>query len=301
MNRSESSNTGEDNLLASTLRRKFGKKTVGGAAIVLLVGAYSFIQPTLNARLGWNLPALRQDSGGRVVADSAKANNRTNTVATKSGSPAKNSRPASDAKTGGENSKSPQAKPKPSGDAASTTKSNTPAAPNKKSGPLADRLRPTQQQKANGTRGSPTTSPVEDKNLRYGLLRDIGRDRYMSPAGLQYGPGSQEGHRLEHLRRHTKDIPNRKGSHGVFDGDMEGALKTIDAAYERAKKGQQRSSAMAIGRSIQSIWENASDSSVVNRENESVTQWHVASKSSSKGPTWSRHILCSNDFATRFF
>jgi hypothetical protein len=74
--------------------------------------------------------------------------------------------------------------------------------------------------------------------LLHGSLKEVSPQRYLSPAGLLYSPGSQEGHRLEHLRRHTVDDPGRPGSHGVFDGEMPGALQTIDRAYDRAKQGQ---------------------------------------------------------------
>ncbi|EMI21594.1 hypothetical protein RMSM_01481 [Rhodopirellula maiorica SM1] len=108
---------------------------------------------------------------------------------------------------------------------------------------------------------SQTTSASEsqfdsasESELKYGLLREVSEDRYLSPAGLQYTPGSAEGHRLEHLRRHTKDDPSRPGSHGVFDGDMEGALKTIDQAYVKAKQGTKTPSVSMTGElSIPSI------------------------------------------------
>ncbi len=225
MNRTEPSEADEDNGSSSARPKKLGKKTAGGVAVLVLLGAYSVAQPLLNQRLGWNLPALRQDANGQIVADNPGKDDpgtvdRAGSVATKQNkqnAPTKSSQPTSDRQAQPPTNKQPSAKTK--------------------SGPLADRLRPNSPQDINSTRGSPQP-PKPAEELRYGLLRDIGGQRYLSPAGLQYGRGSQEGHRLEHLRRHTKDIPNRKGSHGVFDGEMEGALKTIDAAYQRAKRGQ---------------------------------------------------------------
>lgn len=106
----------------------------------------------------------------------------------------------------------------------------------------------------------PTIAPETDSdsdsdsgNLRYGLLREVSRDRFLSPAGLLYTPGSAEGHRLEHLRRHTVDDPGRAGSHGVFDGDMEGALAVIDRAYERAKKNQRTTVSEEDGRTVYTV------------------------------------------------
>ncbi len=52
-------------------------------------------------------------------------------------------------------------------------------------------------------------SPAAQSNdLLYGLLKETGRQRYVSPEGLQYNPGSEEGHRLKHLERHLKDQPD---------------------------------------------------------------------------------------------
>lgn len=96
----------------------------------------------------------------------------------------------------------------------------------------------------------PTNSDRSDSELQYGLLREVSRDRFLSPAGLLYTPGSAEGHRLKHLRRHVEDDPNRPGRHGVFDGGMEGALVTIDRAYERAKKNQKTTTTQDDGRTI---------------------------------------------------
>ncbi len=94
---------------------------------------------------------------------------------------------------------------------------------------------------------------ASEPELKYGLLREVSTDRYLSPAGLQYTPGSAEGHRLEHLRRHIKDHPSRPGSHGVFDGDMEGALKTIDRAYLKAKQGTKTTTRVDDGRTIYTV------------------------------------------------
>ena len=76
-----------------------------------------------------------------------------------------------------------------------------------------------------------------DAGKVHGFLTEIGRNRFESPAGLIYGPGSEEGHRLKHIERHLEDQPNRPGSHGVFDGDMKAFLMAIDDAYLRAKRG----------------------------------------------------------------
>ena len=80
-------------------------------------------------------------------------------------------------------------------------------------------------------------SDENDLDPLFGFLTDLGRNRYESPAGLVYGPGSEEGHRIKHIARHLEDQPARPGSHGVFKGGMRAFLVAIDDAYTRAKKG----------------------------------------------------------------
>jgi hypothetical protein len=70
-----------------------------------------------------------------------------------------------------------------------------------------------------------------------GGLRDVGHGVYESPAGLRYRPGSEEGHRLEHVLRHAEDDPDRPGPHGVFDGDQAAIVAVLDEAYRKAQAG----------------------------------------------------------------
>jgi hypothetical protein len=78
-------------------------------------------------------------------------------------------------------------------------------------------------------------SKTAENDYKYRILKPVGKDRYESPAGLIYAPGSEEGHRLAHIERHLQDQPQRPGSHGVFDGDMASFLVAIDDAYKRAR------------------------------------------------------------------
>lgn len=87
------------------------------------------------------------------------------------------------------------------------------------------------------TQPKPVPSKPAPSSLEFNFLEEVGRNRFQSPAGLMYVPGSEEGHRLKHLERHLEDQPNRPGSHGVFQGDMEQVLHWIDEAYTIAKKG----------------------------------------------------------------
>lgn len=199
-------------------RRSLGNKSkVGGIAVIVLVGIYSFAAPQLNARFGWNLPQIRTDAQGNVrLADSPRDESKSNSVRDESAK----------VSSGGQES---------TGQDRSVTSEST----SFKSPPSGTSTR--------------DSDGAADEELLYGLLREISRDRFVSPAGLLYTPGSAEGHRLEHLRRHTADDPGRPGPHGVFDGDMEGALATIDRAYERAKKGQRTTKKVDDGRTIYTV------------------------------------------------
>ncbi|MCA9007401.1 MAG: hypothetical protein KDA70_19170, partial [Planctomycetaceae bacterium] len=72
-----------------------------------------------------------------------------------------------------------------------------------------------------------------------GQLRDLGGKVWESAAGLKYGPGSQEKHRLLHVMKHAEDEPDRPGKHGVFAGDgvRKNVLALIDEAYIKALAG----------------------------------------------------------------
>lgn len=69
-----------------------------------------------------------------------------------------------------------------------------------------------------------------------GQLKQRANGEMVSYAGLRYTKGSLEGHRLDHLRRHDNDIPNRDGPHGVFDGDERRMLAIVDEAYWLVKQ-----------------------------------------------------------------
>lgn len=98
---------------------------------------------------------------------------------------------------------------------------------------------PANKQRETKSSTTPTLGSEKTKStsspLKYGILKSIGKDRYESPAGLVYVPGSEEGHRLQHIERHLSDDPNRPGSHGVFEGTMEQFLIAIDDTYRRAR------------------------------------------------------------------
>ena len=66
-----------------------------------------------------------------------------------------------------------------------------------------------------------------------------GGEPYRSPAGLVYTRGSAQGHRLRHVLEHAADVPDRPGSHGVFQSnDLSEIVALIDEAYERSRQGR---------------------------------------------------------------
>ncbi|MGI9474379.1 MAG: hypothetical protein ACR2NZ_22750 [Rubripirellula sp.] len=256
------------------------KSKMGGIALALILAAYSFAAPELNTRFGWNLPQIRGDSTSHVSREDASGNGADHDSGKLVG-PVGESRTAEirDAatKSGQKNADSSASDTDPvvnarSGTDQGSVRTNETRSP----GPLAGRMNSTSQSQRgpptgrdadsatnasavsrNNTRGSSNATEERSSggqdDLSYGLLREISADRFMSPAGLLYTPGSAEGHRLEHLRRHTKNDPGRPGSHGVFDGGMEGALTAIDQAYDRAKKGQRTTKKTDQGRTIYTV------------------------------------------------
>ena len=86
------------------------------------------------------------------------------------------------------------------------------------------------------------------------LLEPIGRNRYRSPAGIVYGPGSAHGHRFDHLMAHTRNEPDRVGSHGVFSpGDAETVVALLDEAYKLAESGSAEKTSFDEGRTTYTV------------------------------------------------
>ncbi len=86
------------------------------------------------------------------------------------------------------------------------------------------------------TTSSATKFPQTESEQPLGKLREIRNNVFESTAGLRYVPGSADSHRLRHVMQHAKDDPS-KAVHGVFDGDRDKILATIDEAYLKALKG----------------------------------------------------------------
>ena len=78
---------------------------------------------------------------------------------------------------------------------------------------------------------------TKDKHPDAFGLRAIGRDAWLSPAGLEYRGRDPDGlTRLEHVQRHFQDLPDRDGPHGVFDADGNDALAIIDEAWQKIQR-----------------------------------------------------------------
>lgn len=168
--------------------------------ILALVIAYVVLQPRLNQWFGWSLPSVASLDGDGKPTKSTASNKTPDKTSSEEPSKQKNEKQDEEPSS----RKSVDTEPKP------PTKTVT---------------------KSKGT------SDDDDLDPLFGFLTDLGRSRYESPAGLVFGPGSEEGHRLKHIARHLEDQPDRPGSHGVFKGDMRAFLVVIDDAYIRAKKG----------------------------------------------------------------
>jgi hypothetical protein len=181
--------------IANVLRVLPAKWIIGLLVAVVL---YFFLQPRLNQWFGWSLPSIAAMAGNEAPAKNPKlTNNKTGSAASKSpAAPKSTAEPKSPSET------------KPS----AVSKSSSTA--------------------SSGGAASPKQA---DEDYKYRILKPVGRDRYESPAGLIYAPGSEEGHRLAHIAKHLEDQPERPGSHGVFEGDMASFLVAIDDAYKRAR------------------------------------------------------------------
>ncbi|WP_153557048.1 hypothetical protein [Roseimaritima sediminicola] len=192
--------------------------TLTGIVLGVAAIAYALLQPHLNARFGWDLPTLTQQPAEQQAAEQRAAEKQT-ADQTPDAAAAADDFTAAAADSGAPQPSFQPAPPEQSG-SAEPSESTTVG----ESRPAADQ---------DSGRGSGRT---------FGYLRTIGPDRYLSPGGIVYGPGSQEGHRLDHLARHLRDQPNRPGPHGVFAGDMPTVLRLLDEAYRRS---QQRSPAVS--------------------------------------------------------
>ena len=206
---------------------------------VILLGiliVYVVLQPRLNQWFGWKLPSVASMVGDEKPAKTTNKKgdaNKNDASKIDTAKPAKKGKDVEPELEKENKTESVSSKKKP----ADKTK-------------IADENDEAREQPINTSSKSENNNPSQttktatkpknesdDSEPLYGFLSEVGRNRYESPAGLVYGPGSEEGHRLKHIARHLEDQRNRPGSHGVFKGDMKAFLTTIDEGYARAKKG----------------------------------------------------------------
>lgn len=178
--------------------------------LAVMVG-YALLQPFVARQFGWQWPSLPELA--RMAGEQADAGASGNWERSDTGASAAPAGQGNDAGTpspnAGENA--------PADRSPYSIEGDTP-------GSAATERTTTQP------RGPPAEPP------RYGYLKEIGPEDFLSPAGLRYTRGSQEGHRLKHLAKHLKDQPDRPGSHGVFEADMPQVLRWLDEVFQRAQR-----------------------------------------------------------------
>ena len=189
--------------------------------IVVAIIGYVLLQPQINKWFGLSLPSVASLVGDEKQTSQKKqekfdSNEKTSTTKADS----KASKAATEEKPDKDDSvnKAPTSQPRVSQ-------------------PRDSQSRDSQPRDSQPRVSQPTVGAERDSEKVHGFLTEIGRNRFESPAGLVYGSGSEEGHRLKHIERHLEDQPKRPGSHGVFEGDMHAFLVAIDDAYSRAKRG----------------------------------------------------------------
>ena len=206
---------------------------------VILLGiliVYVVLQPRLNQWFGWNLPSVASMVGDEKPAKATNKKVDANKNDTSKNDTAKPAKKGEDVELDLEKESKQETASSKKKPAAKTKIADE--ADEEREQPLS-----TSGKSQNNNPSQPTKTATKPKSESdesdplYGFLAEVGRNRYESPAGLVYGPGSEEGHRLKHIARHLEDQPDRPGSHGVFKGSMKAFLTTIDEGYARAKKG----------------------------------------------------------------
>lgn len=261
------------NAFDSPPRRSRAKQTsIGGLILAGAATLYAIAQPKLNERYGWDLPGLSGANPSGAGADSPQQTRAAQTTPAQTAPARSTPAPTAPPPAPGPRTPPPSpqgARPGPArpdgvasdGDAKRNTESPPrPVAMAENSARGRDLAAREVQPRQSQPRESNVVESRDPRGSRdssggrlYGMLADQGNERYLSPAGLLYTRGSQEGHRLKHLERHIEDDPSRPGSHGVFDGGMEGALAAIDLAYTRAKSGVKTTVEEEDGRTIYTV------------------------------------------------
>lgn len=195
-------------------------RSVGGWITIAAVAViYLLVQPVLSSKFGLPLPGVFGSSEQRPAMVSAEGEAAS----------------APESSTQSENT-SPVAmgdlvlKPK----APSTSRANdrannarTTAAPNAGNTSTANS---TKDGKSGSSSQATDTRSTDTETPPLGKLTEISPKVFETTAGLRYGPGSVDKHRLLHLMQHAKDRPD-KPVHGVFEGDEYQVRALVDEAY----------------------------------------------------------------------
>lgn len=205
------------------------QRSVGGwIMIAAIVVVYLMVQPTLNAQFGLKLPGLfsgrTTDPAMTVAGNDATGRDATGRDAT--GSNETETAPST-AVAMGELVLKPSA---PTQREQTSTKPGSTA-----SNSTVQRSERSSTAKAHANSAKPATensSKTESTQAEppLGKLTQVGPKVFETTAGLRYGPGSVDGHRLLHVMEHAKDRPD-KPVHGVFEGDEFKVRAMIDEAY----------------------------------------------------------------------
>jgi len=189
--------------------------------LLLLLWFYSVLQPWIYQRMGWRQPGEAPSKAGELVPGDPLP-----PVTLRPGGEASAEPTAASAQPPIPPSpRSPPSPPKP-GDLFGGTKKDNPTQSNAKSesSPVLAA--------GKGGKEASAAAPADDTPF---LLSQPG-DRFVSPEGLVYTPGSEEGHRLRHIEKHLQDEPGRPGRHGVFHGTLDEVLRRIDQAYRMGRE-----------------------------------------------------------------
>ncbi len=222
-------------------------------AIVAALIAYALVQPFVNSRFGWHLPSLasalgmEKSASDKLDSDSSKVTGRPTSAreVNGDGSHAETSKPetreseeAGDANPSSTSETSLTSVTAPPGSQTETQKTGDEKSSAKQSSETGN--------SASKVADAKRSKPDSTSNLLYGLLKDTGREVYVSPAGLRYTRGSEEGHRLKHIEKHLKDIPTALENTGCltetwlrcFAGSTKLSLEAnkVQRASENAKK-----------------------------------------------------------------
>ena len=202
------------------------QRSVGGWITIAAVAVvYLMVQPTLNAQFGLKLPGL---FSGRTTQPAMTVTGGDETLVSPETSEAESETAPSTAVAMGELVLKPSAPTQR--EQASSTKPGSAASDstaqrsNRSSTntPSADAANPATKHRSS-TESTQAEAPL-------GKLTEVGPKVFETTAGLRYGPGSVDGHRLLHIMEHAKDRPD-KPVHGVFEGDEFKVRAMIDEAY----------------------------------------------------------------------